>query len=311
MCGSKNLLVIQCDAQDRGNNNNNQNNVQVWSSDDLDSLLPQLDSSIIDEQTMIEHIINDTTSSATSTIKDLPCDDGRDRSMSFDVFSSLGINPEEGLLIDDGDTTTTRPDLMLSSSTTTFPDEDTITSSARRETRTYSIGLTNDEMDIMNALYFTTTPAATTTNTTSSLSGSEEAVDDQMTCTTTDSILLPDIVTSKLTPTTPQSTTKTGTRTAPRTTTATSPSSLSQTLLLSKQLTMEELLSQLSFQKLEELVNKDGRVGMYFPVQRKARIAKFHLKRKRRVWRKKIRYGCRQKLASNRIRIKGRFVKTK
>lgn len=50
------------------------------------------------------------------------------------------------------------------------------------------------------------------------------------------------------------------------------------------------------------------RVGAYTLEERAALVAKFHAKRGRRIWRKKIKYDCRKKLADKRPRLKGRFV---
>ena len=57
------------------------------------------------------------------------------------------------------------------------------------------------------------------------------------------------------------------------------------------------------------IYNKHGRIGIYTRDERNNIIARFHEKRKKRVWKKKIRYHCRKNLADRRIRIKGRFVK--
>lgn len=50
------------------------------------------------------------------------------------------------------------------------------------------------------------------------------------------------------------------------------------------------------------------RVGAYTLEERAALLARFHSKRGRRIWRKKIKYDCRKKLADKRPRLKGRFV---
>jgi hypothetical protein len=50
--------------------------------------------------------------------------------------------------------------------------------------------------------------------------------------------------------------------------------------------------------------NQNGRIGIYTRDERKQLIAKYHEKRKRRVWKKKIRYHCRKNLAERRVRIK-------
>ena len=58
-----------------------------------------------------------------------------------------------------------------------------------------------------------------------------------------------------------------------------------------------------------QVYNQNGRIGIYTPAERAAIINRFKGKRSRRVWNKKIRYGCRKNLADRRLRVKGRFVK--
>ena len=52
-----------------------------------------------------------------------------------------------------------------------------------------------------------------------------------------------------------------------------------------------------------------GWVGQYSPELRRQRIDKFHEKRSRRVWTKKVKYDVRKNFADSRLRVKGRFVK--
>ena len=52
-----------------------------------------------------------------------------------------------------------------------------------------------------------------------------------------------------------------------------------------------------------------GWVGNYSPAARKKRIARFHGKRKRRVWTKSVQDDVRKNFADTRLRVKGRFVK--
>jgi len=57
------------------------------------------------------------------------------------------------------------------------------------------------------------------------------------------------------------------------------------------------------------LYNKNGRIGIYTKRERIDIIERFREKRRKRVWKKKIRYHCRKNLADKRVRVKGRFVK--
>lgn len=63
-------------------------------------------------------------------------------------------------------------------------------------------------------------------------------------------------------------------------------------------------------EKYSSIYNKNGRIGIYTREERDNIITRFHQKRKRRVWKKKIRYHCRKNLADSRVRVKGRFVKS-
>jgi len=54
---------------------------------------------------------------------------------------------------------------------------------------------------------------------------------------------------------------------------------------------------------------RPGWIGAYSPEARKRRIARFHGKRARRVWTKRVKYDVRKNFAETRLRVKGRFVK--
>eukprot|EP00750_Incisomonas_marina_P033348 INCI9788.1.p1 GENE.INCI9788.1~~INCI9788.1.p1 ORF type:complete len:309 (+),score=35.49 INCI9788.1:82-1008(+) len=55
--------------------------------------------------------------------------------------------------------------------------------------------------------------------------------------------------------------------------------------------------------------NRNGRVGIYAPTERKLLLQRFMEKRKKRNWSKVVSYACRKNLAQRRVRIKGRFIK--
>ena len=80
-------------------------------------------------------------------------------------------------------------------------------------------------------------------------------------------------------------------------------SSLASSLFLGKP--VDSLLSALNAGSSAS----SKKIGSYSPAARKLRIQKFHEKRKNRTWKKSIKYDCRKKLADDRPRIKGRFVR--
>ena len=58
-------------------------------------------------------------------------------------------------------------------------------------------------------------------------------------------------------------------------------------------------------QRRRHLVN----IGIYSPNARRERLRRFMEKRKKRVWRKRVKYDVRKNFADSRLRFKGRFVK--
>lgn len=57
--------------------------------------------------------------------------------------------------------------------------------------------------------------------------------------------------------------------------------------------------------------NGEYRVGAYTREERQMKIEMFRAKKRKRIWRKQIKYDCRKRLADTRPRVKGRFVSRK
>lgn len=60
---------------------------------------------------------------------------------------------------------------------------------------------------------------------------------------------------------------------------------------------------------MEAIRTATEHVGNYTPTSRRRRIEKFLEKRKKRVWKKTVKYDVRKNFADSRIRIRGRFVR--
>ncbi|KAF0685704.1 Aste57867_22451 [Aphanomyces stellatus] len=71
----------------------------------------------------------------------------------------------------------------------------------------------------------------------------------------------------------------------------------------------DKVITDGKFKKMFEPIVHQRTIGAYTPTARKLRLEKFHEKRKKRIWKKSIKYDCRKKLADDRPRIKGRFVR--
>lgn len=68
---------------------------------------------------------------------------------------------------------------------------------------------------------------------------------------------------------------------------------------------IQSILSTL-IKGIDQAFNRN--VGSLTFEQRRKKLVKYMEKKRRRVWRKKVNYDCRKKVADGRLRIKGKFV---
>lgn len=68
-------------------------------------------------------------------------------------------------------------------------------------------------------------------------------------------------------------------------------------------------------QRKEDIIaavsDKLRRIGTITAMERREKVQRYLLKRKNRIWSKKVSYDCRKRVADSRLRIKGRFITRK
>ena len=67
-------------------------------------------------------------------------------------------------------------------------------------------------------------------------------------------------------------------------------------------------LTQKPVPKVSKTPPVSNRIGLLTAEERSLKVQKYLMKKERRNWNRKVSYGCRKKVAENRVRVKGRFV---